>query len=110
MTERNPIFIPEPIFKRPCCPFCENPDFTGRNIQGSVLFTCLKCNKQWQGGLQQVPLDPREPMAPSATPAIEYVGIRNRKGDVVSVEELRRKVDLTTDFRRGAPIPEEGED
>ena len=110
MTERNPIFIPEPVKKKSGCPYCEHHDYLGRNIQGMVVFTCRKCKKQWQGGLPQIPIDPKIPQPTTLPPTVDFVAIKNSRGETIGAEEIRRKIDLTTDFRRGTLIPEEGEE
>jgi hypothetical protein len=97
---RNPLFIPE---KEPSkvrgCPKCGGDKWSGRKVQGVVLFTC-PCGQQWQGGLQEAQ-DPRIP-----APVDPYVPpLRFDKNPRTGEsEELRRRVDLTQEFRKGAPL------
>lgn len=93
------------------CPKCGKRNFTGRNIQGTVLFTCREtgCGNQWQGGLgkygpQQDPSKPRSP----EPPAIRYNTEKMGEGNLF--EEIRPRQDPRPDFRLGVPFPEDGED
>lgn len=112
MTERNPLPNMErkPVSKG--CPKCGHDNYDGRCIQGGVIRkTCLKCGFKWEGGLGQVPDDPLHPMPPDPyVPPVQFVGIRAKDGALTGVEEIDRKVDTTQYFRKGAPIPEDGED
>jgi hypothetical protein len=106
--ERNPLFIPKPEEgeagpRIDGCPACGG-EWTGRNVQGVWNFTCKACGNRWQGGLPQVPADPRIPTAPQDPrdiPPVRFV--RNSKGEF---EELRRHTSTVQPFRTGAPIPE----
>lgn len=109
MVERNPVIVPERSSKTMCCPKCGSAEFEGRRIQSTIVRTCKnpQCRQEWAGGYGMAPVepDPRVPVAPELyTPPLKFnVG---QKG----VEELRRRVDLTPDFRKGAVIPPEGEE
>jgi len=106
-NERNPIFIPKADAGRKVCAKCSSPRWTGRNIQGSVTFTCTDCKFQWYGGLAQLPEDPTVPRAPEINePTVRFVENPKVEG---GVEEIRRKPDHRTEFRKGAPIPTEEE-
>ena len=112
MNERNPVIITDRPSTEPKCPKCGHTDFGGRRIQGTVVFTCLnaECRNQWSGGFGMSPAtpDPRVPTAPDVyTPPLTVV-VDPRTNVVVG--ELRKRVDLTPDFRKGAPIPLEGEE
>jgi hypothetical protein len=89
------------------CPKCKAENYVGRNIQGMVTWTCRTCGNQWHGGLPQEPQDPTVPLAPTNPmdqPTIQF--IRDKHGEA---KELRKRVNLTQEFRKGMPIPE-GED
>lgn len=107
--ERNPLFVPEVASKKPACPKCgDTENFSGRRIQGTVVFTCSRCGNKWHGGLPQEPRDPRVPYpADPSPPTVSYV--QNVKSPT-GVEEIRKRVDLRPDFRKGAPIKEDGEE
>lgn len=110
MNDRNPIILPDVQNKNPSCPKCKNENFTRRMHFGVLTSKCPKCGNEWQGGLPHVPEDPLRPMLPvSSPPPVQQVSQRDRHGRVVVVEELRRPVSLTPDFRRGAPITDDGE-
>jgi hypothetical protein len=106
--KRNPLFIPEATSRRPACPKCGHPEFTGRKVSGVVTFTCKSpsCQNKWQGGLPQEPQDPRIPLpTESYVPPVRF--LKNSKGDY---EELRSSPKTVQSFRTGAPIPREGEE
>jgi hypothetical protein len=112
MVERNPIIIPEPSKSRGIqCPRCTSPNYTARNAHGVAELKCNMCGQKWQGGLPQLPQDPREPRPPEPPKpgGITFTASRNRDGDVVDVQEIRQKVDLTQEFRKGAPIEDDEE-
>lgn len=104
MTERNPLIIPAPEVKRSGCPHCGAYDFSGRKVGGVLLRTCRKCGGQWAGGLPQEPQDPRIPLpTESYVPPVQFEANPNPKNpDPV---EIRRRVDPTPAFRKGAPLP-----
>lgn len=104
MTERNPIIIPKAGSSQRLCAKCGSPRWSGRNIQGAVTFTCDNCKFQWYGGLPQVAQDPTIPYPPDSEPTVQFV--ENSKMES-GVEEIRKRVDLKTDFRKGAPVPNE---
>jgi len=106
-SDRNPLVIPKSGSGRKGCAKCGSEKWTGRNIQGSVTFTCVDCKFQWYGGLPQTPMDPSIPTAPeSYEPTVKFVENSKMEG---GVEEIRRKPDARTDFRKGALIPTEEE-
>lgn len=104
--ERNPLLIPtrkEPV-RLTGCPKCGAKQFSGRNIQGMITWTCAACKNQWHGGLPSVPEDPtvpRPPTDPRDVPVVDFV--RGPHGEVL---EQRRRVNPTQEFRKGLPIPE----
>jgi hypothetical protein len=105
---RNPIIIPELQRKKPCCPKCGCERFGGRRVQGVVTFTCSDCRNQWQGGLPREPWEkdkPIPPENPKDKPLVDFA--KNSKGQT---EEIRRRVDPTPDFRKGALVPNDGEE
>lgn len=111
MAERNPVIITERISSTPKCPKCGSEKFSGRRIQGTAVFKCqnTECLNEWSGGFGMSPAvaDPRVPVAPEVyTPPLR-LNIEPRTGQV---EEIRKKVDPTPDFRKGALIPPEGEE
>lgn len=110
MVERNPVFIPATIQKGLVCPKCGSDKFEGRRIQNTIVRTCSNkdCRQEWAGGYGMSPAaqDPRVPVAPEIyQPALKFVA--DGKGQV---EEIRRKVDPTPDFKKGALIPPDGEE
>jgi hypothetical protein len=101
---RNPLFIPSPSpDKKISCPKCEG-DFVGRVVQGVVLATCKKCGHKWQGGLPQSPVPPGQVLMPEKyVPPVRFG--KDLKGNDV---EIRRRVNLAQEFRKGSPLePEE---
>ena len=106
MADRNPIIIPKEAPNRNGCPKCGGIKWFGRNIQGAVTFKC-ECGHVWYGGLPQLPQDPTIPFPPDVNEPIQFVENKKMEG---GVEEIRKKLDLRTDFRKGAPIPEDGEE
>jgi len=106
---RNPILIPKEEQKRRGCPKCGSDKCSGRRIGGAsaIHFTCGSCGEQWDGGLPHVPIDPKLPHAPEDPIKTGISFTKNEKGMIV--EEVRA-VPLTTEFRKGAPIPSPGED
>lgn len=105
--DRNPVILPKVEPKRRGCPGCGSMNFSGRKIQGVVLFTCRDCKVEFGGGLPQEPLDPRLPHPPESPipPSVQFT--KNDRGMVV---EERRAVSLATEFRKGALIPPPGEE
>lgn len=109
MAERNPVIVPETVVKSMSCPKCGSSQFDGRRIQGTIVRVCknAQCRQEWSGGYGANPAeaDPRVPVSPELyTPPLKFN--ISPKG----VEELKKKVDLTPDFKRGAPVPQEGEE
>ncbi len=103
--DRNPLLLPtgKESKRMQGCPKCKANDYVGRNIQGVITFTCGKCRNQWQGGLPQLPQDPTLPLPPqdpSDRPTVDFV--RNKHGEV---QEVRRRVNPTQEFRKGLPVP-----
>lgn len=109
--DRNPLIIPEQDApKKRGCPVCGHEDYTGRRIGGVIHFTCTSktCGNKWQGGLPQEPQDPRVPRPPQNPMDRRSVEVgQDSKGQPV---ELRRAVNLTQDFRKGALVPPGEED
>jgi hypothetical protein len=71
---------------------------------GVVTFRCKKegCPGEWYGGLPQEPVDPRmptPPLNPRDLPRVDF--IKDAKGEF---QEIRRRPNLTQEFRKGAPI------
>lgn len=104
---RNPVILfdksEEPVTAL-SCPKCGCKDYYGRNVQGSITWTCgdPKCLHKWAGG-QQAPVDttrPMPPMNPADRPSVSFT--KDSKGQV---EEIRRPVSSVPDFRKGVPIP-----
>jgi len=105
---RNPIFIPNADIAKRACNNCGADKWTGRSIQGAVTFTCSMCHFKWYGGLPQLPQDPTIPRAPEINePVIQFVENLKLEG---GIEEIRRKPDHRTDFRKGALVPNEDEE
>ena len=99
------------------CPKCGSPDFNGYTVQGVVTRKCSNkdCRNEWSGGLPQEPLDPRIPYPVeqyTAPMTFEQKAPRSdqQKGTLQGVVEVRRPVDTRPEFRKGAPIPEDGEE
>lgn len=107
MTDRNPIVIPKSSSGKKTCAQCGSSEWYGRVIQGAVTFKC-KCGFKWYGGLPQEPEDPMIPHAPELyEPTVKFVENQRLEG---GVEEIRRKPDMRTDFRKGAMVPNDGEE
>ena len=110
VVDRNPILLPETKSRKPACPKCASETFTGKKIHGMMNFKCPKCGNEWQGGLPREPEDPLRPMLPNTSPPpIEQSVLKDKSGNIVGYEELRRPVSTVQSFRKGAPIPEDGE-
>lgn len=110
MAQRNPVLLPEIRQNKPACPKCGNEQFSGRSLGGTVRFTCTKCANVWSGGLPILPPDPSNPLVPDASPpTIRFVEVRDKSGNVLAVEELKSAPNRTPDFKKGAPITDEGE-
>ena len=107
-NERNPLFVPKLEPKTLVCPKCEKADYTGRNVQGVIHRTCRLCGHKWEGGLPQLPQDPRIPMIPEryVPPVMFEKSLDARNPNPI---EVRRRVDATPEFRKGAPIPDRDE-
>lgn len=108
--EKNPLLIPEGTARqRRSCPKCGSKNFTGRKIQGVVLFTCSAptCKTEFGGSLPQEPIDPTVPRPPETDPPlVDYV--RSRHPDAVAgIREIRRRPNPTQTFRTGALVPED---
>ena len=104
MTERNPLIIPGREVKANGCPHCKAYDFSGKMTNGVLVRTCRKCGGKWAGGLPRTMQDPRTPLPPeSYVPPVRFEANPDSKNpDPV---EVRRRVDPTPAFRKGAPIP-----
>lgn len=112
MDDRNPLIIPEPGKSEAArCPKCQGPNYDVTDIHGVFHMKCKSCGQEWQGGLPQLPRNPRLPYPPEPPRAgsIEFVAKRSPTGEVIGVDEIRQRVDLTQEFRKGAPIDEEEE-
>lgn len=112
MTDgRNPFIIPEskPLPRRGC-PKCGGVDYSGDMYSGVAKFKCRLCGEQWMGGTGMQPADPTVPMPPQNPKDSPNVDFKKTKehGDKPVPYTLKRP-DLTTDFRKGAPVPS-GED
>lgn len=69
-----------------------------------IKWTCHACGNIWHGGLPQQPEDPTVPKAPvdpMDKPVMDFV--KDKQGNAV---EVRRRVNLTPEFKKGLPIPE----
>lgn len=111
--ERNPLVIPDfdptRVLRERVCPACRADDWVGSKINNVVHFKCKRCGNEWQGGLPREPVDPRKPtppLDPRDQPRVDFA--LNRKTQ--EIEEIRRPVDLSQDFRRGGYIPPEEDD
>lgn len=107
-VNRNKWVLPAPERRDRVCPACKSDSFSGRNIQGDILFTCLNesCKNQWSGGFKQPPEDPRIPklpVNPKDKPRVMFDYDPIKKEPI----EIDYPVDLTQDFRKGAMIPDE---
>lgn len=107
--DRNPLIIPERTYIPPQrCLKCGSGEFNRRRVQGVVISRCRKCGEEAQGGLPQMPQDPRVPYPPEQyVPTVRFE--KSVRGDD-QIVEVRRRPDNTQSFRKGAPIPEPGED
>jgi hypothetical protein len=79
-------------------------------IYGVATFKCRPCGNEWQGGIGQVPVDPTvpaPPMNPKDEPALQFE--RTRHSDKPQDFIVRRQ-DPTQSFRRGAKVPNPGEE
>jgi hypothetical protein len=101
MAEHNPFLLPTNPTPRRACPRCKKSDFTGRNAQGAVTYTCRKCGTKWPGGSVHV-IDPNVPPMPKnpVPPPVSFE--RDRRGEWT---EIRGPVSTVPAFRKGAPIP-----
>lgn len=69
-----------------------------------VVWTCGSCRNVWHGGIGQQPEDPlipKPPINPQDKPVVDFQ--LDRHGKPV---EIRRRVNLTPEFKKGLPIPE----
>lgn len=107
-SQRNPLLIPKGEVKRvgPHCPACKKANFDGRNIQGVLHFSCRECGNKWEGGLPQVPQDPRVPH-PYFSPQLPTFELNPRTKEVV---EFRKPVNPTQSFRTKSGLAEQYED
>lgn len=107
--DRNPTIIPSytkdeerPV--RRGCPVCKKVDYSGRIHFGVATFTCRVCKNEWQGGLPQIPDDPRNPLPPANPldrPTVEFYTNPKDTGQVV---EVNRPISAVPDFKKGTPI------
>lgn len=106
---RNPLILPDAEGPtRHTCEKCGSPEYRGRAITGVRYFICTTCGHTMQGGLPREPVDPLKPLPPTNPmdrPLVDFV-----KNSAGQYEEIRRRPDIRPDYRRGAPIPEPGED
>ena len=75
-----------------------------------MTFTCGKteCGNKWQGGLPQEPIsatEPQMPQNPATRPPVQF--IKDSKGQIT---EVRRRINPTPEFKKGAPLPPPGEE
>jgi hypothetical protein len=107
--KRNPLLLPDVEGAKPyACEKCGSPKYRGRRITGVLYKICLECGFVAQGGLPREPVDPLKPLPPQDPrdrPLVDFV-----KNSAGQLEELRRRPDPRPDYRRGAPLPEPGED
>ena len=104
----NQFVLPRVESRRIVCAKCGKSDWWGRVVQGSVTAHCNACGHQWQMGMAREPMDPRLPRPPENPKDNHPVHFAaDSQGKAV---ELRRRVDATPDFKKGAPIPPDGED
>lgn len=107
--KRNPVIIPKKEPTGRCCPKCKGQNYGGRNFSGMVLFTCRDCGQEFGGGLPQVPEDPSRPR-PHYEPQVTYEKNPKPLGPDDNVRELRKPVPSTPAFKRGLPVPQDGEE
>lgn len=105
---RNKWVLPAPEPKERVCPVCKSDIFSGRNMQGAIVFTCSNesCKNQWYGGFNQLledPKIPKMPINPKDKPRVMFDYDPLKKEPI----EINYPVDLTQDFRKGALIPDE---
>jgi hypothetical protein len=108
---RNPLVIPtdKPSTRRGC-PVCGKMEYGGQMIYGVLTNKCRACGNEWQGGIGQVPQDPRlpdPPMNPRDVPTLQFE--RTKTSDKPQ-DYVARRPDMTQAFRKGAPIPPPGEE
>lgn len=111
-VDRNPFVVPDekPVSRR-CCPACKRSNFGGQLIYGVATFKCRDCGNEWQGGIGQEPQDPRIPHPPENPRDAPIVGFELRpKVSDKPFPVIQRRPDLTPEFRKGAPIPNPGEE
>lgn len=113
---RNPTLIPEREKKPTGCPSCGANDYDGRSSGGVVIRKCRQCKTEWQGGLPQEPIDPRQPYpVDNYIPPVTFNRslLKNAprlKGDLPEgVVEQTRPIDTRPEFRKGAPIADDEE-
>ena len=109
--DRNPFVIPEvkPTPRRGC-PKCGKNEFGGTMVYGVVTFRCRVCGNEWQGGIGQVPQDPRVPVPPQDPKAAPVVQFEKTKMSDKPQDYIARKPDTTQEFRKGAPVPNPGDE
>lgn len=109
---RNPFVVPdEKPMPRRGCPVCGKMEFSGNMIYGVATFKCRACGNEWQGGIGQVPQDPRVPSPPANprdAPTVQFE--RDVKKSDKPQDFIARRPDPTQEFRKGAPIPGPGEE
>lgn len=108
---RNPFVLPdEKPMPRRGCPVCGKMEFSGQMIYGVATFKCRPCGNEWQGGIGQVPQDPNVPLPPTNprdAPILQFE--KTRQSDKPQ-EYLARRPDPTQSFRKGARVPNPGEE
>ena len=116
---RNPVILPERKAKKTGCPKCGHPDYDGRMAFGAPVYICKNkdCGNVWHGGIIHEQGDPRIPYPPSSTPPpLEFdkamVRGAGNNPNYINPEtvEIRRRVDPTPAFRRGARISDDDEE
>jgi hypothetical protein len=117
---RNPTIVPEqaPSRKR-VCPKCGGDKFDSRIAYGMPTFICQTkdCGNVWQGGIIHDSPDSRVVYPPASyTPSISFDkalvrGSPHGNPNYISPDtvEIRRRVDPTPDFKKGAPLGEDEE-
>lgn len=76
-------------------------------VQGQAVATCKSCQHKWlHGGLPQSPVPPGQTLPPESYVQPVRFGKDTKGNDV----EIRRRINPTQEFRKGAPVPEPGEE
>lgn len=105
--ERNPLIIPgmpEANSRAVRCPACGSTDYTGLSKEGTVTRTCRKCKQVWTAGIGQTALLPGEVYP------IEKAPPTFSRGQDGKWEEHIQRESYVPDFRRGAPLPDQGDE